>query len=225
MRENQRPLPPTALIHRIPALILSMGLVVIFTACGMVGLPTESGAILFQDDFSDPNSGWDRYEDSTYVSDYFDGRYTIGVFAADMDAWANPGLDFGDVRMDVEARKDAGPDDNAFGLLCRYQDLQNFYFFLVSSDGYAGIGISKEGRRKLISGDTMLPSEAVVQGEATNNLRAECDEYALRLFVNGELVVEAQAAEWSSGDVGLIAGTYASPGVVVSFDSFSVRNP
>lgn len=225
MRENPPSPPAPPFAAGILSLTIMMGLVLLLAGCGMFGLPTDSGAILFQDAFADPNSGWDRYEDSTYVSDYFDGRYIIGVFAPDTDAWANPGLDFGDVRIEVEARKDAGPEDNAYGLLCRYQDLRNFYFFLISSDGYAGIGISKEGRRKLISGDTMLPSETVITGEATNVMRVECDEYNLRLFVNGELAVEAQAAEWSSGDVGLIAGTYAAPGVVVSFDNFSVRNP
>jgi hypothetical protein len=205
----------------LPFLILLGGL----SACGMFALPTDSGAILFQDGFSDTSSGWDRYEDSTYVSDYFDGRYIIGVFAPDTDAWANPGLDFGDIQMQVEARKDAGPDDNAYGLLCRYQDLRNFYFFLISSDGYVGIGISKNGRRELLSSDTMLPSEAVRLGEAANVILAECDGFDLRMYVNGELAAEARAAEWPAGDVGLIAGTYATPGVVVSFDNFSVRNP
>lgn len=225
MREKPTCPPILALIRGIAIALLTMGFLASLAACGMFGLPTEPGAILFQDAYSDPNSGWDRYEDSTYVSDYFDGRYIIGVFAPDTDAWANPGLEFGDVRIDVEARKDAGPDDNAYGVLCRYQDLRNFYFFLISSDGYTGIGISKEGRRKLISGDTMLPSDSVVRGEAINIIRAECEGYDLRLLVNGDLVVEAQASEWTRGDVGLIAGTYASPGVVVSFDNFSVRNP
>jgi hypothetical protein len=47
----------------------------------------------------------------------------------------------------------------------------------------------------------------------------------LALFVNGRLVAEAQAAEWQSGDIGLIAGTYDLPGTDVLFDNFSVLQP
>ena len=32
------------------------------------------------------------------------------------------------------------PDNNAYGVICRYTDLQNFYVFLVSADGYYAIG-------------------------------------------------------------------------------------
>ena len=195
------------------------------SACGLFEMPSDPGAVLFQDDFSRPISGWDHYQDDIYFSDYFDGQYRIAVFSSNTDAWANPRLDFGDIRVNVEATKNGGPDDNIYGIICRYQDPHNFYFFLISSDGYTGIGISKEGRRVLASGDSMLPSTAVLQGNATNHLRAECLGYELRLYVNDVLVAQAYAAEWQRGDVGLIAGTYDMPGTDIYFDNFSVVNP
>jgi hypothetical protein len=195
------------------------------SACGLFAMPSEPGAVLFQDDFARPGSGWDRYQDEIYLSDYFEGVYRIAVFAANTDAWANPRLDFGDIRINVDATKHGGPDDNIFGIICRYQDPRNFYFFLISSDGYTGIGISKDGRRVLASGDSMLPSTAVLQGNATNQMRAECIGYDLRLYVNDTLVAQAVAAEWQRGDVGLIAGTYDAPGTDIFFDNFSVVNP
>ena len=45
-----------------------------------------------------------------------------------------------DLRIEVDVSKQNGPDDNAFGVLCRYQDPENFYYFLISSDGFGGIG-------------------------------------------------------------------------------------
>ena len=202
------------------AILLFVSLLV--AACSVTADP---GEVVFQDDFSRPVSGWDRYYDPTYSSDYYDGGYRIHVLEPNTDAWASPRLDLADVQIEVDATKLGGPDDNVFGVLCRYKDSRNFYFFLVSSDGYTGIGVYKDGRRRLLTDDSLLPSEAVNRGNALNHIRADCDGYRLRLLVNGILVAEAQAAEWPRGDVGLIAGTYDQAGTEILFDNFSVLQP
>lgn len=217
-RSGGRPPAATGLRILLPLLALSL------TSCASA-LRADAGEVLFQDDFSRRISGWDQHQDDTYSADYVDGFYLMQVHQAGTDVWSTPDLDFGDVRVQVEASKIAGPDDNVFGVLCRYQDARNFYFFVISSDGYAGIGINKDGRRRLISAEALLPSAAVRQGEAGNVIRADCLGYHLRLFVNGVLVAEAQAAEWTSGDVGLLAGTYETAGVQILFDNFSVVQP
>jgi hypothetical protein len=185
----------------------------------------DPGEVVFQDDFSRAVSGWDRYYDATHSSDYHEEAYRIHVLESNTDAWAVPHLDLDDVQIEVDATKLGGPDDNVYGVLCRYKDARNFYFFLVSSDGYSGIGVYKDGRRRLLTDESLLPSEAVNRGEVLNHIRADCNGYLLRLFVNGHLVAETQAAEFSSGDVGLIAGTYGQPGAEILFDNFSVLQP
>lgn len=215
-------------LRRIPiwrhALVTICSLAAV-TACAWLQIPVSSGGVLFQDDFSRSSSGWDRYRDSAYSSDYTDGVYRIEVNQAGTDAWANPGLDFGDVRIEVDATKAAGPDNNVFGVLCRYQDPLNYYFLLVSSDGYVGIGVHKAGQTTLLSSESMLPNSAVLQGSSKNHLRADCVGNQLRLYANGSPVAEARAFEWSRGDVGLMAGAYDEPGVVIEFDNFSALLP
>lgn len=208
-----------------PRMTLFPLLGVLLTGCASLGAGLDPGQVIFQDDFSRPTSGWDRYHDTTYLSDYSDGAYRIHVLTPNTDAWANPDLNLSDVRIEVDASKAAGPDNNVFGVLCRYQDSRNFYFFLASSDGYAGIGVYKDGRRRLLSDKSLLPSPAVHRGQGSNHLRADCVGYRLTLYVNGQLVAESQAAEWPSGDIGLIAGTYDLPGADVVFDNFSVLQP
>lgn len=212
-------------MSRNPLLLLSAALLGASLACAGFELDTQSGDVLFQDDFSRSLSGWEQHQGPEYDADYSDGAYVIRVKTPNSDVWATPDLSFGDVQMQVEARKTAGPDDNLFGLICRYQDARNFYFFAISSDGYAGIGVNKNGRRQILSGGALLPSDAVRQGEQANTLRADCQGFQLRMFVNGVLVNQVQAAEWSQGDVGLVAGTYSTPGVEVRFDNFSVVQP
>ena len=194
-------------------------------SCSVFQFETSPGEVLFQDDFSRETSGWDRYHDSTYSSDYYQGGYRIHILQPNTDAWANPHLSFENVQIEVDARRLSGPENNLYGLICRYQDPRNYYFFLISSDGYAGIGIFKDGRRELISGDSLLPHEAILSGEAINHIRADCEAYWLRMYVNNALVAEAQAAEWQEGDVGLIAGAYEVAGTEILFDNFSVLHP
>ncbi len=207
---------------RINCVMILLLASLLLAACSV---SVDPGEVVFQDDFSRPVSGWDRYSDPTYSSDYYEGGYRIHVLEPNTDAWAVPQLDLADVQIEVDATKLGGPDDNVYGVLCRYKDSRNFYFFLVSSDGYSGIGVYKDGRRRLLTDDSLLPSGAVNVGGALNHIRADCNGYQLRLLVNGILVAEAQAAEWPRGDVGLIAGTYDQPGTEIIFDNFSVLQP
>jgi hypothetical protein len=224
MAEN-RMQTPTFLRRLLLSGALAATLLLGAARCTWTEIPAESGSVLFQDDFARASSGWDRYQDSLYSSDYIDGVFRISIAAPDTNAWATPGLDIGDVRIEVEATKVSGPDDNVFGILCRYQDSQNFYFFLISSDGFAGVGVRRAGETTLLSGLAMTPSEAVLQGSARNHLRADCFGDQLDLYVNGQAVAHAVASDWLRGDVGLIAGTYAEPGVVIDFDNFSALQP
>lgn len=205
--------------------VAAAGLSLALAACSVLRPEAGPGEVIFQDDFTRTSSGWDRYQDPSYSSDYYQGGYRIHVLSPNTDAWANPNLEIADAQIEVDAAKVGGPDNNVFGVLCRYQDARNFYFFLISSDGFAGIGVYKDGRRRLLSDDSLLPSSAVLQGDAWNHIRADCNQFSLSLIVNGVLVAEAQAAEWRTGDVGLIAGTYDLPGTEVLFDNFSVVRP
>jgi len=185
----------------------------------------QSGEVLFQDDFSDPESGWDRVIVADGVTDYSDGVYRIFVNTSNTDVWSNPNLDFTDVRIDVESTKVGGDDDNDYGVVCRYQDSENFYFFVISSDGYYGVGKVSAGLQQLIGVDSMPPSEFINQGNASNILRADCVGSKLSFYVNNEQLGEYEDTDFTSGDVGLIAGTFDSSGVDIHFDNFMVSRP
>lgn len=191
--------------------------------------PTEAPApdadVLFQDDFSSTDSGWDRVSVEEGITDYADGVYRIYVNTAETDVWANPGLSFEDVRVEVDATKVGGDDDNDFGLICRYLDSANFYFFVVSSDGYYGIGRVIDGSQELIGDNAMLPTDEVNQGNATNRLRADCVGDQLSLYINGAFVASQEDATFTSGDVGLMAGSFSTAGTDIHFDNFLVRQP
>lgn len=185
----------------------------------------QPGRTLYQDDFSDPDSGWNRVMATNGQTDYDDGVYRIFVNEPNMDIWARPGLDLGDVRVEVDAIKVGGDRDNRFGVICRAVDDSSFYTFIISSDGYYGIGKIKGQHYALIGMQALQRSDAIQQGSAFNHIRADCIGDTLTLYVNGKKLYQAQDSEFTSGDVGLIAGTYGIAGTDVRFDDFVVYRP
>lgn len=201
-------------------------------SCSILGSDSSSTSnaelpanILFQDDFSDISSGWDQYNDVDAVTDYADGVYRIFVNTDNTDVWANPGLTFTDVTIDVDATKVAGPDDNDFGVICRYQDVENFYFFVISSDGFYGIVKVVEGEQAIIGQENMEFSDVINLGNTSNRIHAECIGENLALHVNDQMLLEVSDTQFTSGDVGLIAGTFDNTGTDIHFDNFVVKQP
>jgi pectate lyase len=187
-----------------------------------------SGSILFQDDFSNVSSGWDRSTTEYGSTDYQSGGYRINVIQTDTYFFANPYKTFqNDVRIEVDATKIGGPDDNAFGVQCRYQDVDNFYFFYISSDGFVGIGIDNAGTITIISSSdgNMASDPNVNQSAATNHIRADCIGSTLTLYANGTQVASATDSTFIGGDVGLIAKTFKVSGTDIMFHNFFVYKP
>ncbi len=218
---------------KIPLVSISLPVawMLIACACQVFALPfndqqASSGDLLFQDDFSDLTSGWTRLTGAMDGRlDYRDGAYHISVNKSDLMLWGSPGLNFADVRLEVDATKVAGPEDDDFGLVCRSQDRRNFYYLVISSDGYYGIGKVENGVQKLIEMQAMLPNETIQRGQSSNHLRADCIEDKLSFYVNGDLLASVGDAQFRAGEVGLLAGTFQNPGIEVYFDNFVVLKP
>ncbi len=207
--------------------ILALGVLACDLSTALPSAVSSSGShnVLFQDDFSDPTSGWSVSNETDRVIAYQDGGLRFFVNQAHYDYWSVPGLNFSDVHIDADATKLAGPDDNDLGILCRYRDQNNFYGFLISSDGYYGISKMKNGEHTLIGMDGMRVSQTIQTGQATNHIRADCIGSTLALYVNGEKLYEVQDADFTSGDVGLLVGTFDQPGADVRFNNFVVTEP
>jgi len=181
--------------------------------------------LLFQDNFSDPDSGWKRVSTPQGTTDYEDGVYRILVNEPGLDIWSMPGRSFGDVRIEVDALKVGGERDNRFGLICRAISEDSFYTFIVSSDGYYGVGKIQGQEYSLIGMDSLQPSKSILKGSALNHIRADCIGNTLTLYVNGSQLISVQDDAYPAGDIGLIAGTYETSGTDIRFDNLSVFRP
>jgi len=185
----------------------------------------KPGDVLFVDDFSNPDSGFNRTADADAVTEYTDGEYQIHVFAANLNVWGVSGPELTDTRAEVIARTAGGTENNLYGLICRYQDDSNFYFFAISADGYYAIGKLKEGEIVLLSSAVFEYSDKILIGAATNHLAVECAGESLSLAVNGAPLAQTADADFSNGHIGLIAGTFNDSETDIRFDNLLVTQP
>ena len=181
------------------------------------------GDILYQEEFENNTTGWDRIANEHGIMDYDSGGYRMLIKEPSFNIWSTPEKDFGDVRVEADVFRLNGPAENREGLICRYQ-AGDYYFFIISSDGYYGIGKYIGGQILLLGQTAMQPSE-FIEKEAVNHLRADCMGDTLTFYINYNQVATVQDADFKNGDVGLLAGSFTEAGVDVLFDHFMVIQP
>jgi hypothetical protein len=213
-------------------LILFSSLALLSFACSTTASTTPtpqdqtaaSGTVLFQDDFARPISGWDRFISAEGTMDYDAAGYRMLVNSLNTNFWSTPQKNFADVRMEVDAGKLGGPDENRIGLICRFTG-DDYYFFLITSDGFYGVGSYTGGQAALLGQSEMQKNSNIKTGLAVNHLRADCMGDTLTFYVNGFQVSSVKDTALKTGDIGLLAGTFAQSGVDVIFDNFVVLKP
>jgi hypothetical protein len=185
---------------------------------------TQPGERLFWDDFSDNSGNWPQVSGPTGSAGIANGAYRFQVLSTQHEILATPRYTFWDVQVEADASRLAGPAKNLFGLVCRSSNSENFYFFAISSDGYFGLGKVRNASVTLLGQAMMAFSPAILQ-ENTNHLRFDCIGNTLKGIVNGQVIAASKDADFSSGEVGLLAGAPDAAGVDVSFDNFVVYKP
>ena len=183
-------------------------------------LPPE-GSIIYQDDFSDTKGDW-AWEDSDGKVAYISGELHMQVSQPEFFIWSVSGQSFTDVILDVDTRVVTAAGDADFGLICRYQDSDNFYGLEISEDGYYAVW-------KMIAGELYSLVDwqysSIISSGATAHLSAACVGNTLALMVDGEILVDIKDGDLSSGDAGMVVGTWEAFPITVSFDNFMVRSP
>ncbi len=185
------------------------------------GLSAIVGDLLYEDDFGDADSGWDVFAGDDQTVGYEGGRYVIVINATDWMSWGNAYQWFGDgIVVEVDATKIGGPDDNGYGIVFGYQDVENFYRYEIASDGYYRLG--KYVANEWIELIPWMETDQVNPGEDTNSIAVEMGGGTIWLYANGTLLDSAVDRTFSDGDIGLVASSFGQPGVQIAFDDLRV---
>ena len=190
--------------------------------------PTPFSKVLFQDNFGDPTSGWDRGTFDQNVVDYAPGGYHVllGKDSSGESVWVRDG--FGDLSISANAKQTAGPLDSWMGVLCRARKDVGAYGFEVSASGRYEIvkyRYSAQGSHgsPLERGDLSFAPRS----DGPNQLRADCIGSSLTLWLNGRAVTTFKDGEFTTGGVGVIVETGASgkAGADILFSNYVVMGP
>jgi hypothetical protein len=197
-------------------------------ACGLLSgeeKPAPQAKAIFQDDFSDPDSGWEVGEYDDGGVGYKEGSYFITSVGDGSTMWGVANQSFSDVVIEVDATQVSAPENNNndYGLACRVQSGGNGYYFLISGDGYYAIARAEGGDFAWLVDFT--ESDAIHQGNAANQIQATCDGSTLELFINGQRLAKADDSTFTSGDIALTATSYEDAPTEIRFDNLVVRQP
>jgi len=185
---------------------------------------TEDEFILaYEDDFSNPSSGWDDAFDRYTTKQYGNNKYYVEITTSNLVAWGLANRKVADFRIQVHAAQEEGPNNNGYGILFRFQDRDNFYRFDISGDGFFLLS-------KFYNGEwvTLVPwtaSSAVNVGQATNLLTVEAVGSQISVYANDTLLAEVEDDALTEGSFGFFASTFSEPNLTVSFDDILVWTP
>ena len=189
------------------------------------GAQSNSATVLLEDDFSDPNSGWEDADyDAGSVGYYGDGTYFVTSTASSKAMWGVAYQDFADVSIEVTASQISAPDNNNndYGVMCRMTQTSG-YSFNISGDGYYSIQrMDNNSFSNLIE---WTRSNTINMGNSTNTIKAICNGSLLTLYVNGEKLAEVTDTTYTTGDIALATTTYEDATSEVHFDNILVTVP
>ena len=210
-------------------------------------VPAQPGALLYAATFDDFLSDWSLYE-GRLSAQVENSALRLDVDAADSLPYSTAAPYFADFDLRVQARPLDGPFNNGYGVIFRVQDPQNYYMFLVSSDGYYQVQRSVAGDQKVLS--AWIPSPLVDQGFNVDNwLRVVAQGENFEFFINEQQVdlcvpysvfgistyrdtcIDGQMQPVltdeliGQGQLGVVAQSFDEQGVVVAFDNLLVYGP
>jgi hypothetical protein len=194
---------------------------------------TTGTAYVMVRDYKDDRAGRDMtYDISVYESGEGPDRKTSSLYLADgsyhivaatpseLAVGVSQRLSLDEFTLQVDAQQVSGGDDNEYGLICGYQDDDNYYELAISGDGYVGFFAKEGGRWEQIS--PFSPTETVNQGSAVNRLRLEVAEGTFSLYVNDELTLRESDQRFGGGQIGFGCGSFTEAVLHCSFDNLRV---
>jgi hypothetical protein len=179
-------------------------------------------ATAIEDDFNESSGKWDETVQQNFSQWTEGGSFHIQVHKGNFVAWSiYHDLEVADI-LELTHAKRVSQVEGAYGLIFRYQDVSNFYYFMVDDAGYFILGKRLAG--EWINLIDWTYSEVILTGEEFNSLGIMATGNELVAFINLNVVGEVADDSFSSGSVGLIAQSISDQGEMhAEFDTFSLE--
>ncbi len=180
---------------------------------------TPAWQLVWEDDFSDPESGFYEGESEDRAFWYENGEYLVEGRQPNWLTWMYLGYSLTDIQLGIDTYIERGTGTTAYGALCRYQGEGDFYGFEFSEDGYYTIWLRYQDEYTTLA--TWTYDSRLIENR-WRRMTIECVGDQLSLKLDGELLAQAKDATLTYGDVGLLVESGEIGGSLVKFDHFSL---
>jgi len=185
----------------------------------------------FSDNFSSNQYDWAEVADDIRIWGFEEGHYALHMFEPDYSIWAYLPVEFNPTTIGYDAAVQPGYEQGGYGVLCFYEDEDNFHF--VSLDPYNkeySIGYVENGEYIALMDEMWMPSTALKDSlYAVNTLMVSCDADMITLFVNDTFEAQAKLPALETPGVSAIFGEawedMPEPGFKVFIDNFYAFKP
>lgn len=184
------------------------------------------GDLVYENDFSEPDSVWTAYSDEDNERSYEQGEYWIKLLTELKMAWETIDVGDSDIIMSVDTRVEVPSGDGFYGLVCHEHSAktQRMYLLVVSEDGYYNI-LKLENEQSLSLIDGWQYSDMLVKSEPANVV-AGCAGNRFWLAYDMNFLVQAfdeTENPFTTGNVGVVIGNFeGGSDFTVAFDNFKV---
>jgi len=192
---------------------------------GLEDIWRHPGPVLDKKDFDTPVAGWTTTDDDpTLRIRYADGVMYVHLLQNNLDQFLTSDVDADDVVVKVRAQVTRPAGDGEYGLICRYQNIDNFYAATVTEDGDFAVWKVEGGEFVALHPYAALPPKVHFDPAQWNELGLICFGHALALRVNDVPVITVSDTTMDRrGGAGLIIGTFDEPDFEVAFDDLEIR--
>ncbi len=177
----------------------------------------------YSDDFETPSAGnWMIFDETGVVTEWRNGRFAFNFNDTLLTATSpTNNLDLSDVVVQADVYSVGDALENDMGLVCRYQDEDNYYSLSFGNDSYVNV------YKKIDGTWTALFNEFVDTDLSENyhKVAISCIGTELSIYIDEQLMARVNDSELATGDVGVVTGSYEELPVVLEFDNFMVYTP
>lgn len=133
---------------------------------------------------------------------------------------------FSDFVLEVDARQGSGNPDSSYGVLFRMQDDHQFYRFEITGDGHFMLERRNgDGTWRRLLADWTV-SAAINQGiNVVNRLKIIASGSQISIYANDVLLQQVSDPTYTTGTIGLDAGSFGDSNLQVAFDNLVVYGP
>jgi len=192
-----------------------------------VAVPVSGNDVLYQDEFTDPSTGWPEAKFDNYFIGYHEPEYyhieidspnyRAPVFVPGRKSFDDVTIQ---VKVQVNSKKTAANGDFAYGIA-----------FRRSGDQYYAFVVSPRTQKWMMVKSSPSSSTTLAQGQDKSLHAADVDDLlqvdaqgsTFSLHINDRLVAQVTDADYASGEVGFYVQTFDSQAAHVHFDELIIR--